>query len=206
MDPDAVLGKGTTRVAIDERSVRIRHQITVSIRLGKTVFVAEARRPAAGNSPTREKPEDVSCICSLDDVNGSDLAVEVVECRDLAIGQQSRARSLAWQSARIALSTVMEDEGKLVTAPAGASSTLKRSTGAFHPAARDRLRSLSGVRPARNRTVPPCEKGEELVGREGVEPSTSRLSGVRSNHLSYRPSLEGTSAPGIWWSLSGSNR
>src|SRR5438045_1516324 len=26
-----------------------------------------------------------------------------------------------------------------------------------------------------------------LVGREGVEPSTSRLSGVRSNHLSYRP-------------------
>ena len=26
-----------------------------------------------------------------------------------------------------------------------------------------------------------------MVGREGVEPSTSRLSGVRSNHLSYRP-------------------
>ena len=32
-----------------------------------------------------------------------------------------------------------------------------------------------------------------LVGRGGFEPPTSRLSGVRSNQLSYRP---------IWWSVS----
>ena len=26
-----------------------------------------------------------------------------------------------------------------------------------------------------------------MVGLDGLEPSTSRLSGVRSNHLSYKP-------------------
>jgi hypothetical protein len=29
-----------------------------------------------------------------------------------------------------------------------------------------------------------------LVGRGGLEPPTSRLSGVRSNHLSYRPKTD----------------
>ena len=33
-----------------------------------------------------------------------------------------------------------------------------------------------------------------VVGLDGLEPSTSRLSGVRSNHLSYRPIT-------FWWSL-----
>ena len=30
-----------------------------------------------------------------------------------------------------------------------------------------------------------------MVGSNGLEPSTSRLSGARSNHLSYRPVLSG---------------
>ena len=30
-----------------------------------------------------------------------------------------------------------------------------------------------------------------MVGLNGLEPSTSRLSGVRSNHLSYRPTYGG---------------
>ena len=31
------------------------------------------------------------------------------------------------------------------------------------------------------------QKEKEMVGTNGLEPSTSRLSGVRSNRLSYRP-------------------
>ena len=31
--------------------------------------------------------------------------------------------------------------------------------------------------------------GKKLVGTSGLEPPTSRLSGVRSNHLSYAPSF-----------------
>ena len=33
--------------------------------------------------------------------------------------------------------------------------------------------------------------GSEKMGQDGLEPSTLRLSGVRSNHLSYWPKLEG---------------
>ncbi len=55
--------------------------------------------------------------------------------------------------------------------------------------------------PGSNRRPPACKAGAlpaeltprlplpagEMVGRGGLEPPTSRLSGVRSNHLSYRP-------------------
>jgi hypothetical protein len=44
-----------------------------------------------------------------------------------------------------------------------------------------------------------------MVGRGGLEPPTSRLSGVRSNHLSYRPNLLCVfwALPTThWWSLS----
>ena len=33
----------------------------------------------------------------------------------------------------------------------------------------------------------PPREAKRMVGRGGLEPPTSRLSGVRSNHLSYRP-------------------
>lgn len=42
-----------------------------------------------------------------------------------------------------------------------------------------------------------------VVGLGGLEPPASPLSGVRSNHLSYRPKSR---ARLVWWSLSGSNR
>ena len=41
------------------------------------------------------------------------------------------------------------------------------------------------LRTAANNSVLRCR----LVGLDGLEPSTSRLSGARSNHLSYRPFL-----------------
>ena len=47
--------------------------------------------------------------------------------------------------------------------------------------------------------IPPFGK---MVGLGGLEPPTSPLSGVRSNHLSYRPKNGAVR----WWSLSGSNR
>ena len=44
------------------------------------------------------------------------------------------------------------------------------------------------------------------MGPDGIEPSTSPLSGVRSSHLSYGPRCLFTSPSQLWWSWSGSNR
>ena len=47
-----------------------------------------------------------------------------------------------------------------------------------------------------------------MVGLNGLEPSTSRLSGVRSNQLSYRPLMDDTYLLCIiqWWVRTESNR
>ena len=47
-----------------------------------------------------------------------------------------------------------------------------------------------------------------VVGTSGLEPPTSRLSGVRSNHLSYAPIPLASAVPSshtLWWRWGGSN-
>ena len=50
-----------------------------------------------------------------------------------------------------------------------------------------RCLTVKSAGPMLSPRVPPAPD-ETVVGRGGLEPPTSRLSGVRSNHLSYRPS------------------
>ena len=59
--------------------------------------------------------------------------------------------------------------------------------------ARSRLRR--GRANEQDRRDPPDAK--RMVGRGGLEPPTSRLSGVRSNHLSYRPISRHAEAGGL---------
>ena len=47
---------------------------------------------------------------------------------------------------------------------------------------------------ALNNQIDTHQNPKIMVGRGGLEPPTSRLSGVRSNHLSYRPILQGSCA------------
>ena len=56
-----------------------------------------------------------------------------------------------------------------------------RPTGRSNPSADD----LDD--PVPNPGPKPGTQTPAMVGRGGLEPPTSRLSGVRSNHLSYRP-------------------
>ena len=46
------------------------------------------------------------------------------------------------------------------------------------------------------RTRPPDKRHRSMVGRVGLEPTTSPLSGVRSNHLSYQPVSDALCARG----------
>jgi hypothetical protein len=64
--------------------------------------------------------------------------------------------------------------------------------------------SLNDVNSSEDRMIKPCGTGlddriflKAMVGRGGLEPPTSRLSGVRSNHLSYRPISRHAEAGGL---------
>ena len=52
----------------------------------------------------------------------------------------------------------------------------------------------------------PCLGFSYLVGLSGLEPPTSRLSGGRSNRLSYKPILVLAQILSRWWRYAGSNR
>ena len=88
---------------------------------------------------------------------------------------KTRLSSLYRGEPRIRFSSFLESLGRHYTAQSGSGGG----------ASRDRTDDLKLAKLALSQLS--YGPAELMVGREGVEPSTSRLSGVRSNHLSYRP-------------------
>ena len=60
-------------------------------------------------------------------------------------------------------------------------SSLQKKTGGLNTRVTQRLFAYVFL------VLTPCFAFAKLVGSSGLEPPTSRLSGVRSNHLSYEP-------------------
>ena len=112
-----------------------------------------------------------------------------------------KTRSLRWTQKVIRLSRIAEPAGSPQCGPEPACFEPATLEGRFQTARlsrreqpggadRDRTDDLRLAKPALSQlsySPPENALSVELVGLDGFEPSTSRLSGGRSNQLSYRP-------------------
>ena len=93
-------------------------------------------------------------------------------------------------SCQRSLSSKPDESGWVAVIYRSRSGRLDSSRRALRPHAggdsRDRTGNLRLAKPALSQLsyIP-----DEMVGLSGIEPLTSRLSGARSNHLSYRPTM-----------------